>query len=44
MRSGIMYEPIWPVPPVTKTFMLLLLVGDVRVVLRGRSAEKADAD
>src|ERR1700683_1338224 len=44
MRSGTMHEPIWPVPPVTKTFMLLLLVGDVWGVLRLGSVEKADAD
>jgi len=46
MSSGMTYEPIWPVPPVTKTCMLLILVGDVmrKAVLRARSAEKADAE
>jgi hypothetical protein len=28
MSSGMMYEPEWPVPPVTKTRMRLLLVSD----------------
>ena len=46
MSSGMMYEPVWPVPPVTKTRMLLLLVSDVarEVVVRVRSAENADAE
>src|SRR5690554_4056148 len=29
IRLGIIYEPMWPVPPVTKTCMLLLLLSDV---------------
>ena len=46
MSSGMMCEPEWPVPPVTKTRMLLLLVSDVarEVVVRARSAENADAE
>src|SRR5882724_8417286 len=46
MSSGMMYEPEWPVPPVTKTRTLLLLVNDVarEVVVRVRSAENADAE
>jgi hypothetical protein len=46
MSSGMMYEPEWPVPPVTKTRMLLLLVGDLaeEMVVRVRSAEKVDAE
>src|SRR4051812_27286540 len=46
ISSGTMYEPEWPVPPVTKTRMLLLLVSDVvrEVVVRVRSAENADAE
>src|SRR6266487_339938 len=45
MSSGMMYEPEWPVPPVTKTRTLLLLVNDVarKMVVRVRSAENADA-
>ena len=41
MSSGMMYEPEWPVPPVTKTRMLLLLLGDgaKEMAVRGRSAE-----
>ena len=41
-----MYEPEWPVPPVTKTRMPPLLVNDVarEVVVRVRSAENADAE
>jgi hypothetical protein len=40
-----MYEPEWPVPPVMKTCMLLLLVSDVarEVVVRVRTVEGADA-
>jgi hypothetical protein len=46
MSSGMMYEPIWPVPPVTKTCMLVFLMSDVmrEVVVPVHSAEKADAD
>src|SRR6202021_2429141 len=45
--SGMMYEPEWPVPPVTKTRMLLLgrrdvpKEGEVRGV---RSGGKVDAE
>src|SRR3984957_11492402 len=46
MSSGMMYEPEWPVPPVTKTRMLLVLVSDVarEVVVRVRSARDVDAE
>src|ERR1022692_1220663 len=46
MSSGMMYEPVWPVPPVTKTRMLLLLVKDApeEMAVRARSAENADAE
>src|SRR3954454_5396123 len=46
MSSGMMYEPEWPVPPVTKKRKVLLLVNDVarEMVVRVRSAENADAE
>jgi len=39
MRSGMTYEPTWPVPPVTKTSMLLALLSSVirNVLVRLRS-------
>jgi hypothetical protein len=44
MSSGMMYEPKWPVPPVTKTRMLLLLVNDApeEMAVRVRSADRRD--
>src|SRR4051812_33974524 len=44
--SGMMYEPEWPVPPVTKTRTLLLLVNDgaEEMAVRARSAENVDAE
>src|SRR3954466_10594795 len=46
MSSGMMYEPERPVPPVTKTRTLRLLVNDVaeEMAVRVRSAENADAE
>src|ERR1039458_6222363 len=46
MSSGMMYEPEWPVPPVTKTRMLELLVSDApeEMAVRVRSAGEVDAE
>src|ERR1700761_3455008 len=46
IKSGMMCEPEWPVPPVTKTRTLELLVSDGprEMVARVRSAENVDAE